>query len=384
MTQHTGVNRRQATAGLVLSALGLATSHHVFAQSDKLNIGMVSPLTGAGAAYGADYAEGAKAYVKAWNERGGYKGQPVGFTLLDDESTSVGAMNAFKKLSGDPSTNMIWLASSSSAIVAVKAIVDEAKVPVIAGGILDAIGIPPAAYMFKVAPGTPEMQKVVTRWAARKGYKRMAMMYPTDGFGQAEILTARKMAAENNLELVAAETFQNTDTNFTTQLAKLRASRPDVVYIAASGAPAILIYKQYRQLKLDFPLAMTQSAISRGFFESIGGPAAAKGVHMATNVGSLGTAVPGASGRLFGDMEKGLGRAGTLFTTFGWDHGILTEWAVNAAGTSRQALRDKLESAKDVPAINGPFTFTSENHIGQDYRGVTMAVHNGEKFVVAN
>ncbi|RZI95651.1 MAG: hypothetical protein EOP39_29455 [Rubrivivax sp.] len=253
-----------------------------------------------------------------------------------------------------------------------------------AGGIIDAIGIPPAAYMFKVAPGTPEMQKVVILWAARKGHKRIAMMYPNDGFGQAEIATIRKLASENGLEVVATETFQNQDTNFATQLAKLRASRPDVVYMAVSGAPAILLYKQYRQLKLEFPLVMTQSAISRTFYESIGGPANAKGIHMATNVGGLGASMGGVTARMYLEMEKALEKKGTLFTTFGWDHGVLTEWAANAVGTDRRALRDKLESAKDVPAINGPFTYTPQNHIGQDHRGVTMAQHDGEKLVVDN
>lgn len=376
-------SRRQVLQGLTLAtvapSLGLA-----WAQGRPLKIGMVAPLTGGAAAFGTEYAEGAKAYIKAWNARGGFKGQPVAFDLLDDESTSVGSLNSYKRFATASDTSLIWLASASSAVLAVKPVTGEYKVPVITGGIVDEIGVPPAPYLFKVAPGTAEFQKALVRWAAGKAYKRLAVMYPTDGYGQAEILTIKKLAIESGIEVVAAETFQNQDTNFSTQLTKLRVSRPDLVYVAAAAAPAILIYKQYRQLQLKFPLAMTQATISRTFFESIGGAANAKGLHMATNMGSLGATVPGASAKLFGEMEKGLEKKGTLFTTFGWDHGILTEWAVNAVGTDRQAIRDKLEQAKDVPAINGPFTYTPQNHIGQDYRGLVVAVHDGERFVIAN
>ena len=382
MTVASNLSRRNFVHAAALAAVSTSWSARALAQQAPLKIGMIAPLTGVAAAFGTEYAEGAKAYIKTWNQRGGFKGQPVGFELIDDESTSVGSLNAFKRLATAPDTSVVWLASASSAILAVKAVTDEYKVPVICGGIVDQIGVPPAPYLFKVAPGTADFQKALVIWMGKKNFKRIGVMYPNDGYGQAEILTIRKLAADNGAEVVAAETFQNQDTSFATQLTKLRASRPDVVYIAAAAAPAILIYKQYRQLRLNFPLAMTQATISRTFFESIGGAANAKGLYMATNVGSLGAGVPGPSGKLYAEMEKGLEKKGTLFTTFGWDHGILTEWAANAVGTDRKALRDKLEQAKDVPAINGPFTYTPQNHIGQDYRGLTVAEHDGERFVV--
>jgi len=375
--------RRGIVQAAALAAVSTTWSARAFAQQGPLKIGMIAPLTGVAAAFGSEYAEGAKAYVKAWNQRGGFKGQPVGFELIDDESTSVGSLSAFKRLASASDTSLIWLASASSAILAVKAVTDEYKVPVICGGVVDQIGIPPAPYLFKVAPGTADFQKALIVWMAKKNFKRIGVMYPNDGYGQAEILTIKKLAGDHGAEIVAAETFQNQDTNFATQLTKLRASKPDVVYIAAAAAPAILIYKQYRQLRLQFPLAMTQATISRAFFDSIGGAANAKGLYMATNVGSLGASVPGPSGKLYAEMEKALEKKGTLFTTFGWDHGILTEWAATSAGTDRKALRDKLEQAKDVPAINGPFTYTPQNHIGQDYRGLTVAEHDGERFVIA-
>jgi branched-chain amino acid transport system substrate-binding protein len=249
--------------------------------------------------------------------------------------------------------------------------------------VVDAIGIPAEPYLFKVAAGTQDFQKALVLWAKQKGFKRIAMIHATDGYGQAEQVTIKRLAGDAGLEVVAIETYQNSDTNFTTQLTKLRAARPDLVYVASAGSPAILIFKQYRQLGLQFPVAMTQASISRAFFDAVGGPEQVKGVHMATNLGNLGVSVGGDAARFFGEMEKAMGKKGTLFTSFGWDHGILTEWALANSDGSRQGIRDALDKAKDVPAINGPFTYTAENHIGQDYRGLTMAEYDGTAFVPA-
>jgi branched-chain amino acid transport system substrate-binding protein len=378
-----GLTRRQFAAAAGALALSGGATSKALAQDKPFRIGMVAPLSGPAAPFGIEYAEGARVYVKAWNERGGHKGKPVEFDLVDDESTSVGSVNAFKKHASNADTNLIWLASASSAILAVKPLASEYKVPIICGGIVDAIGIPADPYLFKVAAGTQDFQKALVLWAKQKGFKRIAMMHATDGYGQAEQVTIKRLAGEAGIEVVAIETYQNSDTNFTTQLTKLRAARPDVVYIASAGAPAILIFKQYRQLNLPFPVTMTQATISRAFFDGVGGPQQVKGVHMATNLGNLGASVGGDAARFFGEMEKALGKKGTLFNSFGWDHGILTEWALANSNGSRQGIRDALDRAKDVPAINGPFTFTAENHIGQDYRGLTMAEYDGTAFVPA-
>lgn len=383
MNEAGSLTRRRVLKAVGLASAVTASALPAWAQQRALRIGMVAPLTGVAAAFGTEYVEGARAYIAAWNARGGYKGVPVQLEVLDDESGAVGALNAFKRFAGEANTNLIWLASSTSAILAVKPVVDEYKVPVICGGISDLIGDPPAHWMFKVAPGTQDFQKVLMAWVKKRGFKRIAVVYPTDGYGQAEILSIKKLASENGAEVVAAETYQTSDTNFMTQLTKVRASKPDMVYIAGSSAPAILLFKQYKQLKLEYPLAVTQATVSRTFFESIGGPANAKGLFTATNVGTLGGRVQGTSGKIYAEMEKALMKKGTLMTTFGWDHGVLTEWAVESAGLDRQAIRDKLESARDVPAINGPFAYTPKNHIGQDVRGLVMAQHDGEKFVPA-
>jgi hypothetical protein len=45
---------------------------------------------------------------------------------------------------------------------------------------------------------------------------------------------------------------------------------------------------------------------------------------------------------------------------------------------SRQGIRDALEKLKDLPAINGPVTYTPQDHTGQDFRSLAMGrLENG-------
>ena len=199
-------------------------------------------------------------------------------------------------------------------------------------------------------------------------------------------LLARQLldvAKDHGLEIVAAETFGVEDTNFNAQLTKVRAAKPELIYSGATGRTAILIYRQFAQLGIDTPLVMSQAAISKPFFDAIGGPEKADGVMYPTQLGSFGPSVGGDTARLFGDLQRELGRTPLFFNAFGWDHGLIIEAALKNSDGSRQSLRDALEKLKDVPAVNGPVTYTAENHTGQNFRAIRMAKLAGGKIVPA-
>lgn len=366
------------TAALAMFAL----AGSAYAQG-TYGIGAVCSLTGPAAGFGKPYCGGFEAYVKDWNTRGGAKGKKVELTILDDETNAVTGVNAFRRLSGDNNIQQVWLAISSNTVMGVKALAAEVKIPIISGGGSDEIGLPANPYLFKVATGTTDFNISLLEWAARNGVKRIASITANDTYGQSESGKMRTLAPKYGIEVVAQETFAVTDTNFNTQLVRIRGAKPDMVFSGATGRPAILVFQQYRQLQLPYPIAMSQGAFNPAFFAAIGGIKTAEGVYTATNQGSLGDTVGGEAGVAFKKLSGVLGRPAILFETFGWDHGILAEWAINNSDGGREGVRAALDRVKDLPGINGPFTYTPENHIGQDARGVRLAVIKDGKFVEA-
>jgi branched-chain amino acid transport system substrate-binding protein len=122
------------------------------------------------------------------------------------------------------------------------------------------------------------------------------------------------------------------------------------------------------------------SAISEAFFNAIGGPAAADGLMMMTQRGSLGTSLRGDSANYYAELKSGMGdRTPVFFNVFGFDVGLITATAVEHSDGSRQGIRDALEKLKDLPAINGPVTYTPQDHTGQDARSIALAkLQNGK------
>jgi branched-chain amino acid transport system substrate-binding protein len=353
-------------------ALGMATTvlagGSAQAQTKDFKVGVVASLTGTFAGPAADSVEGIKGWIKAR----GLPGRNIVFETLDDESTPVGASNAFRRLAANPDISMIYAIVPSSSVMAIKSLASEFKVPIISAGAADAIGIPADPWLFKVTPAVKDFMTVLAQYAKDNGHKRVAMLNGTDAFGQAEIAGMRELAPKMGLEIVAAETYTAEDTNFNAQLARIRAARPDILYCGAFGRPAILVFQQFKQLGLNIHLVMGQSVVTKSFFDGIGGIKAADGLMVPIQLGSFGPAVGGESARLYSELEKAVGHQPTYFNTFGYDVGLITEVGVTKSDGSRKGIRDALEAIKDLQAVNGPVGYQPEDHTGQNYRSIAI------------
>jgi branched-chain amino acid transport system substrate-binding protein len=223
--------------------------------------------------------------------------------------------------------------------------------------------------------------KGTVEYAKSKGYKTLATLNATDAFGQAEAKYIKQFAEAAGIKLVAAETFALTDTNFNAQLIKIRNAKPDFLYNGSTANPAILIYKQFKQLGIEMPMAVSLAAVTAAFFQAVGGKEQAEGILAVIPTGALAADIGGEVTRLYKEASDALGKPALLFHTLGWDTALISEWALKKSDGTRQGIRDALESAKDIAGINGPITYTATDHIGQDTRGLVMAQYKGGKWV---
>ena len=351
------------------------------AQAADYNIGALSSLTGPAAAFGKDYHDGFLAYVKDWNARGGFKGRKIVLSSLDDETNPVNAVNAFRRIASDAKTQVIWMALGSQTALGIKAIAKEFKVPVVSGGGVDELGRPPDPWFFKIAPGASDFVKGMIEWAKAKGVKTMATLNDAGAYGQSEQKAIKELTEKAGIKLVAAESFALADTNFNAQLVKIRNAKPEVFYNGATGNPAILIFKQYKQLGINIEMVVSLASVTGAFFQGIGGREAAEGILCIIPLGALAADVGGPIAEMHKAASAALGKPAILFHTLGWDTGTITEAALKDTDGSRQAVRDALEKLKDLPTINGPVTYTPTDHIGHDTRGLVLARYKAGKWV---
>ena len=343
------------------------------AKAQNFVVGCVGSLSGPAASFDKSVVEGVEAAIKYWNDKGGYKGRKVELRVLDDESQPASAVTVYRRLTDDPDVRVIVGASPSPSLVAIKAVADELKTPTMGTATLQALADPPAKYFFRALPSADAYMTSLMKWVKARGYKSIAALNPSDVTGQREATVIKQLADQMGIKLTAAETFTNTDTNFTAQLVNIRNSNPDFLYAGAIGGPTVLVYKQIKQLNLQMPFGIHSSAFNPAFYTGIGGKEQAEGVYTPMERGGLGSSATGTAGELFKAASDILGHPATNLNTAGFDTALIVMNAVNKSDGSRDDIRDLIEATVDLPVIGGLVSYSPTNHHGKDERSVAVA-----------
>ncbi|MBV9747908.1 MAG: ABC transporter substrate-binding protein [Acetobacteraceae bacterium] len=372
------IHRRTALLSATSTLATLATRAR--AQMPDFHIGVVASVTGPFAAATKDTFDG----LNAWMKVRGLPNRKVVLETLDDETNPVNAANLFRRLAGQPEIALIYLFINSTSAMAAKSFASEYKVPIISGGGADALGHPADPWFFKVAPSNRDYMIAMSKYLKAKGYTKLGLFYGTDTFGQYDRSNLHDLAPQYGYTIVDEESFSPDDTNFNAQWTRLRAANPDVLYSSASGRAAALSFRAYKQLGIKTPLIETGSGVSEAFFKALGGADKADGLMAMTQLGSLGGRAGGDSDRFFAELKQGMdGRTPVFFNAFGFDVGLITEAALKNSDGSRQGIRDAIEKLKDLPGLNGPISYSPEEHTGQDSRSIAVGRLEGGSFVPA-
>jgi branched-chain amino acid transport system substrate-binding protein len=357
-----------AMGGAIALTLAFAPS----ALAQNFVVGAVGSLTGGAAAFDKPVVEGVEAAIKYWNDKGGFKGRKIELRLLDDESQPASAVTVYRRLTDDPAVRAVVGASPSPSLVAIKAVADEFKTPTIGTATLHALAEPPAKYFFRALPSADAYMQALMNWVKARGYKSMASLNPSDVTGQREAAVIKQLASQMGITLTAAESFTNTDTNFTAQLVNIRNSNPDFLYAGAIGGPTVLVFKQIKQLNLKMPVGLHSSAFNQAFYTGIGGKEQAEGVYSPMERGGIGAAATGIAGELFKAASDNIGRPATNLNTAGFDTAYIIMQAVNKSDGTRDNIRDVIEALSDLEAIGGLVSYSPTNHHGKDARSVAI------------
>lgn len=353
------------------------------ASAESFKIGAICALTGPAAAFGIETCAGEEAWVKSKNAAGGLNGMEIELIKYDTETSTAGAVNAYRRLVQDK-VRIIWMWTSSNSILAVKPLASEGQIPIISGGGSDRIVVPPDPWVFKPGTMSSHYAQGLLKWAQKQGFKTIATLSATDAYGQSEKEKIAQYAPEFGIKVLAQETFAPADTNFTAQLVKIRNKKPDLLYSAAAGGPAIISFQQIKQFGIDVPIAISPAALNAAFFKGVGGKKNLEGIYSATNLGTFGYQLTGEALKNYKTLSEVLGHDATLMETFGWDSGPLTEWALNHSDGTPKGLRDAIESAKGVKLINGECSFAPDKHAGFGVDDIAVGVFKDEVFVFAD
>jgi len=253
-------------AGAVLAAaliLAAAPGARPARAAEPFVIPVVLSLTGGGAFLGKSELQSLQLVESLVNKRGGVKGRPIHFAVLDDQSNPAVAVQltngdlASKNVTpsgveGPPvilGSDIVAMCNAMAALVKASGPVQFCFSP----------GIHPVAgsFTFSASVGTDDLATAALRYFHGKHWNRVAIITSTDASGQdAEraFVEASHRAENAGLALIIQEHFNPTDVTVSAQIARMVATHPDAIVAWSTGTPFGTLLHGINDAGIDLPV----------------------------------------------------------------------------------------------------------------------------------
>jgi branched-chain amino acid transport system substrate-binding protein len=316
-------------------------------------------------------------------------GQKIETFILDDASTSTGAVLNARKLVSEDNVDVIVGPNTTPNALAMSDVAFESKTPMIALAASGSIVLPmdeKKRWIFKMPQNDALMATLVTQHMADHGIKTLAFIGFSDGYGDSWYNEVTRLLDLRGIKLAASERYNRADTSVTGQVLRIMAAHPDAVLVAGSATPAAtpeiaLVQQGYKGV-----IYQTHGIATFDFLK-VGGKDV-EGTYFPTGPAVVWEQLPEdhPSKKLDVAFAKKYNAmyapdAVTQFSADAWDAWLVLADAIPKAlkvakpGTAefRSALRDAIEATRDLVVLQGVVNMSSQDHVGLDQRSRVMA-----------
>jgi branched-chain amino acid transport system substrate-binding protein len=353
----------------------------------QLKIGVIASSTGATAVVGIPQKNSAALLPKKIGDF------TVEYLVFDDASDATQSVILVKKLLAEHRIDALIGPSGSPNSVSVVPFVAEAGTPMLAPVGATAVVLPmddKKRWVFKTTQNDGLISEALVGHMVKAGVKTVGIIGFNDPYGDNWYSVFSAQAQQAGIKVVASEKFLRTDASVTGQVAKLIAAKPDAVLVAAAGGPTVLPHVTLVDAGYKGRIYQTHGAATPDFLR-LGG-AKVEGTVLAASLmlvlPEMPDSIPSKAVALeyIGAYEKMYGIKPATFGANVYDAGLLLMRAVPEAakrgkpGTPefRAALRDALESTRELVGTQGVYNMSPADHSGFDERGrVLITVKDG-------
>ncbi len=366
------------TGLLAGAAIALAMALPAAAQS-PVKIGLITTLSGPGGYLGEDVRD---AFALAIEQEGGkLGGVPVELMVEDDGLKPGQAKQVAEKFIKTGNAKILTgIIFSNVAVATVPDVLD-------AGAFYISPNAGPSNFAgkdcnenyFVASWQNDSLHEAAGQQATTLGYKKMAILAPNYQAGKDALAGFKRMYKGE----VVAEIYTKLDqTDFSAEMAQIRAAKPDAVFQFHPGGLGITFIKQYVQagLKDSIPMVVAAPSLDNRILEAVG--PAAQGIRLSSH---WNTDFDNASNKQFvAAFEKKYNRVPTFYAGQGYDTALLIASALKATNgrvEDAAAFRNALRKA-DFPAIRGSFKFANNQHPIQDWYALSVVKGEGDKLSI--
>jgi len=353
-------------AALAAAALAAAPA---LAQ-EPIRIGVTQPLTGAFAASGNYVTQGAKIAEDEINAAGGVLGRKIQLIVEDNKSNPTEAVATAEKLIVKDKVPVMMGAWSSTLTLAVMPKLMEYNVPMLvetsSSGKITTSGNP---WIFRISPTSEMEARAFKPLVKTLGIKKADFLSTNNDFGLGAAKEFSEMLKANGVQVGVMETMDPKATDFSAQLAKIKASGGDTVFVTTAVEQITLILKQAKEQQLKARIITTGGSNSPDQLIAQAGEAANGSLHLVFFTPWFPEAVknPDLAKKFVAEWNARKHNVGGLTEGFrGWDGITTIVAAIKAAGKADPAAIQKALWNVQVKGINGNIAFIKQGPAGKE------------------
>jgi ABC-type branched-subunit amino acid transport system substrate-binding protein len=349
---------------------------------ETYKIGSSLGLTGYGSLTDGHWRDGLELAIEAVNAQGGVLGRKLQLVYEDNKSTPQSAVVGYRKMISEDKVVAFDSGCISAGNFAAASFVSKAKLPM---------------YLCSILPRQPDEQK----WAfsflpppkfevdARYQYlkektdiRKVGILSDPSPYSMLMRGIAEKGAAEFGLTVVANETYQQDDSDFSVQIGRMNAAGAGAIIMLGQGNAVVTVANNMKSLGLNKMLllgSINETDILTSAGKVIGDqylfPAAL--IQLASNDLSVITKPTSrAAAEAFVKAAKAKpGSADSAQAARAWDSVMMMVAAMKKANTVEgTAVRDTFEKLGSYDGAGASYDFSATQHVGITHNPYVIAV----------
>ncbi len=245
------ISRRTFLTGA--AAVGLSSVvKPVFAQSDVIQIGVPTGITGNWSALGAQIQRACKLFEKHTNSQGGIDGRRISFVYEDTQGDPAACVRKVSELVEGRNIKLITGIISSGESLAVMPRLEAWNalyLATISGtGTLTGSNYVPNA--FRTTVSGPMRARTIAHWLEKSNEKKFFTIAQDYAWGKSSLETFEGLLKKMNKESVGNVLTPLGTKDYSSYITRIRQANPEVLYVAMSGDDATAFLKQAGQYRL--------------------------------------------------------------------------------------------------------------------------------------
>lgn len=331
----------------------------------EIRIGVVLPLSGTAAGHGEDVMGGINLALKELNDSEINQVFKIKLLIEDNQSTPQGSVNALNNLINIHKVPVIIGPLASSDMLAMAPIAEKTKTVLISPGASSPKLSDAGDYIFRNSLLAEPQGEMMAQFCFHSIHKNnVAILFMNDETGRGYRDAFEKKFQMLGGKILIIDNYDRQDTDFRTQLAKIKEIKPDVIYAPSIPQTLGYILIQAKELGINATFLANYGIEGESLISTAG--KTAEGIYY--------TSIP-IDVEFTKKFEKEYGRKPTIGAPLGYDTLKLVVKAIKDNGYSSDDIKMGLYGIRDARGATGNIVFDEKGDAMKEI--IIKTVKNG-------